>query len=148
MNNTPTPHFSLLKWLHNCLPFQIFVGITFTIIFLITSTCEAQTYDSIPKSIDSIILLQLKNSSLNIDSNKNILKTVPIKQTSGKKTIEGHIKDFTTSEALSFATVFFPGTGTGIKTDLDGNFKFVLDQFPKDSLSFSVIGYAKKTIYK
>jgi hypothetical protein len=147
MNITPTTHYSLLKWLNHSLSFHLIVGITFTITFLFTSKCEAQTYDSIPKSIDSILLIQLKDSTLNIDSNKNILKNVPIKQTSGKKTIEGRLKDFTTSEALSFATVFFPGTGTGMKTDLDGNFKFVLDQLPKDSLSFSVIGYAKKTIY-
>lgn len=70
----------------------------------------------------------------------------PSKSATGKKIVTGQIKDFTTGEPLSFATVYFPGTGTGMKADLDGRFVFELDHFPKDSLAFTVIGYSKRTI--
>jgi hypothetical protein len=69
----------------------------------------------------------------------------PKKQAAGKKIIEGRVRDFTTGEPLPFATVFFPGTGTGMRSDIDGLFRFELDRLPADSLSVSVIGYAKQT---
>jgi hypothetical protein len=76
-----------------------------------------------------------------------IVQNQPAFKSSTKQIIiEGKIIDFTTAEPLSFATVFFPGTSTGLKADIDGNFKFTLDKLPKDSLSVTVIGYTKKTI--
>ena len=65
----------------------------------------------------------------------------------GKYTLEGIIKDFTTNEPLSFATIAFPSTNVGMKADIDGKFKFEFDTFPSDSIRISTIGYAKKTIH-
>lgn len=69
------------------------------------------------------------------------------KAVKGKKVIEGVIRDFTTNEPLSFATISFQGSNTGMKADIDGKFRFESDAFPTDSLRISTIGYAKKIIH-
>lgn len=63
------------------------------------------------------------------------------------KVIEGVVRDITTQEALSFASIGFVGTAVGTKADVDGKFRFEFDRFPSDSLRISIIGYAKKTIW-
>lgn len=118
------------------------LSISLLFLFIFSQNVLAQQ-DSVTAIQDT--LTKLGELELQVDSNKKIPeKTI---QKKGKKIIEGTIKDFTTSEVLSFATVYFPGTGIGLKADLDGNFKFEMESFPIDSLAFSVIGYAKKTIY-
>jgi hypothetical protein len=61
--------------------------------------------------------------------------------------IEGSIKDFTTGEPLSFASVAIVGTSKGVKADENGMFVLFANDFPKDSILISIIGYAKKYIY-
>ena len=125
---------------------KIATALLFLAICIFTpSVLSAQVIDSLKMSSDSLskeitttdTILPQKIDTTIVQKNK---------PSHGKKTITGRIKDFTTSEPLSFTTVFFPGTGTGMKSDLDGKFKFELSEFPKDSISFSVIGYKKKTI--
>jgi hypothetical protein len=93
---------------------------------------ETLQSDSLERLTDSLKPLEIK-----VDQTK-LLK--------GKKTIQGVVLDFTTSEPISFATVFFPGTSVGKKADIDGKFLIVLENLPIDSLAFSSIGYAKKII--
>ncbi len=101
-------------------------------------TLQIVTQDTLlNKPIDS-------NASLQPDTNKIFHAT-----TGNKKAayiVEGLVKDYTTAEALSFATVFFPGTDVGKRADMDGRFRFELDAIPVDSISVTMIGYAKKTI--
>ena len=75
------------------------------------------------------------------------IDTIPIKKTQIKTfIIEGLITDYTTSEPLSFATIYFQGTGVGMRTDIGGKFKFILDEIPSDTLAISNLGYTKKII--
>lgn len=77
------------------------------------------------KAVDSVLVLKKNNNAF---------------------VLEGNINDYTTAEPLSFATLFFPGTGTGTRADIDGKFRFTLDNIPGDTLAVSVLGYAKKFI--
>lgn len=78
------------------------------------------------------------------DSNKQTVEKIQIVKQ--KYVIEGIVKDNTTSEPLSFATVYFPHSNVGTRTDIDGNFKFEIEDIPHDTLLISLIGYAKKVI--
>ncbi len=64
----------------------------------------------------------------------------------GKHVVEGIIRDYTTSEPLSFVTISFPGKNIGTKADADGKFRLEFETFPADSLRISTIGYIKQTI--
>ena len=90
---------------------------------------------------DSVIQL---HDSVKIDTlAPNKIKSQKEKKSS---TIEGVILDYTTSEPLSFATIYFSGTNQGMRADIDGKFKFIVENIPSDTLIISVIGYAKKAI--
>jgi hypothetical protein len=146
MKSQVNNHFSLFR--HLSKPAQGgFLSLLFVWILTTANQTFAQQTDSLyikPDSTSTSSLPQpIQSQSTSSPDSSQRSKT---KSSLGKKTIKGKIKDFTTNEPLSFATVFFPGTSTGMKSDLDGLFQFDLDKLPKDSLSFSVIGYKKKTI--
>lgn len=106
---------------------------------------KAQAKDTLIRNTDTN--LTFLNDSLKLMQDSVSQKTETIFKNQHKKIIlSGRIIDFTTTEPLAFATVFFPGTPIGKKADIDGRFLFEFDQFPNDSLSFSVIGYQKKSI--
>lgn len=65
----------------------------------------------------------------------------------GKIILEGQLQDYTTAEPLSFATLFFPNTAVGMRSDIDGKFKFELKNLPSDTLYITLVGYAKKKVY-
>lgn len=69
-----------------------------------------------------------------------------IKKSSFNYIIEGLVKDYTTGEPLSFATITFVGKSKGVKADLEGKFYYEANELPSDSLSISSIGYKKMTI--
>jgi len=116
-----------------------------------------------------VLAVSFTNSygQLSTDSNKLIIDSLPLKQDSipiwadtvptvlhlpkqtskGSKKLEGTIKDITTGEPISFATISFPGKNIGTKADIDGKFQFELEAFPMDSIRISAVGYAKKTIH-
>ncbi len=66
----------------------------------------------------------------------------------GKKiTIEGTVIDPATEETLPFVNFMFVGTTIGDRADAAGNFKFMLDKWPSDSLQVSFVGYKKEIIF-
>ncbi len=69
-----------------------------------------------------------------------------VKKENKKFVIEGIVNDYTTAEPLSFATVFFAGSGVGLRADIDGKFRLETEIFPNDTLMVSILGYAKKAI--
>lgn len=112
----------------------------FLILFFSTSVF-AQNKDSffvfkdtsITKFIDTIRLINNKDSFLKLNTivQKNII-------------IEGLIKDFTTAEPLSFATISFLNSNKGVRADIDGKFKLTSNEINTDTIVFSLIGYGKK----
>lgn len=66
-----------------------------------------------------------------------------VKNANYKYTIEGLVKDFTTDEPLSFATITFVGKAKGVKADVNGKFFFEANELPSDSIAISSIGYKK-----
>lgn len=100
-------------------------------------SASAQTIDT--------SLQPIENKSLITDTVKiNAHATNEVKHSKGKFVVEGLVKDFTTGEPSSFATVFFVGTSIGKRADIDGKFTFELDAIPSDSFAITMIGYAKK----
>jgi Family of unknown function (DUF5686)/CarboxypepD_reg-like domain len=63
-----------------------------------------------------------------------------------QKIITGVVKDSHTDERIPFAGVRFKGTDIGVAADENGNFRFVFDQLPSDSLTVSVLGYSDMTL--
>lgn len=59
--------------------------------------------------------------------------------------IYGKITDAGTGEALSFVNIVFKGTAIGGYSDAKGNYEIQISK-PVDSLTFSFVGYAVKTI--
>ncbi len=57
-------------------------------------------------------------------------------------TIKGRVLDADTQEGLPFSNVFFPGTTTGVSTDVDGYYEIATTQI-RDSLAASAIGYVQ-----
>ncbi|MBL7767055.1 MAG: carboxypeptidase-like regulatory domain-containing protein [Chitinophagaceae bacterium] len=119
-------------------------------LLLITTGLNAQTIADtmlIPRA-DTLNLLADTLTGIKTDTPKNEIKMMEKKSISpkGSFTLEGVIKDYTTAEPLSFATVSFTGTGFGKRADIDGKFSFLLEEWPSDSLTISVIGYTKKII--
>ncbi|HMO39930.1 MAG TPA: DUF5686 family protein [Saprospiraceae bacterium] len=55
-------------------------------------------------------------------------------------TIKGRVLDADTREGLPFSNVYFPGTTTGVATDLDGYYE-ITTRIRYDSLSASALGY-------
>ena len=96
---------------------------------LLTLNLEAQQLDSLSlHTKDS--LLQIRDTLISNDTNV----IAPQKEFKGKVTLEGQLRDYTTSEPLSFATLFFPNTAVGMRSDIDGKFKFELAQVPGDTI--------------
>jgi hypothetical protein len=60
--------------------------------------------------------------------------------------LEGIVKDATTGDPISFATLMFPGTGKGVKADVDGKFTFEDKSLPGDTLLVTSVGYAKQML--
>lgn len=60
--------------------------------------------------------------------------------------LEGIVKDATTGDPISFATLIFPGTGKGVKADVDGKFTFEDKSLPGDTLFVTSVGYAKQVL--
>ncbi len=56
--------------------------------------------------------------------------------------ISGKIIDGHTKEAVSYASVYFVKSGVGKTSDSSGNFSFFFNNFTKDTLVVSYIGYA------
>ena len=105
--------------------------------------------DSLHTINDSLAInttsIKLSQDSAAASAAKVVHTTPP--QNKGKHTLEGIIKDYTTNEPLSFATVSFPGKNIGTKADADGKFMFEFDRFPSDSIRISTIGYTKQSIH-
>ena len=105
--------------------------------------------DSLHTINDSLAInttsIKLSQDSAAASAAKVVHTTPP--QNKGKHTLEGIIKDYTTNEPLSFATVSFPGKNIGTKADADGKFMFEFDGFPSDSIRISTIGYTKQSIH-
>ncbi len=122
-----------------------FINLSLLFFFLVVLNTNAHAQinsDSLSMFTDSLIVKTdsiVSKTDTVIHSSKSTTKA--------KHVLEGIIKDFTTNEPLSFATVSFPGKNIGVKADIDGKFKFEFDTFPLDSLRVSEIGYAKKIIH-
>lgn len=117
----------------------------FSFFFFTSSKAQIQLVDSSLHVVDS-------SNSIFIDS--VIEKTYDSIQVNaktnrrGEAIIKGFLKDYTTAEPLSFATVFFPNSGIGCRSDIDGKFTLrVAHYFPADTLYITMIGYKKKAIY-
>lgn len=135
---------TFLYLIFNYIQINFCVKIRYFILFILLFNYFSLNAQSISNTIQDTLTSNINDS---IQLKDTIIKIQePTQSTSKKYIIEGKIIDFTTAEPLSFATVFFPGTSVGLKADIDGNFKFILDKLPKDSLAVTVIGYAKKTI--
>ncbi|MCS2308695.1 carboxypeptidase-like regulatory domain-containing protein [Bacteroides thetaiotaomicron] len=65
-------------------------------------------------------------------------------QTGKTYTIKGIVLDFN-NEPIIGASVYIPGTNTGVATDLDGNFTLKVPANTK-TVEFSYIGFEKKII--
>lgn len=108
---------------------------------LLTFNLKAQQLDSLSlQTKDS--LFQIKDSLVS----KDTAVISPQKEFKGKITLEGQLRDYTTSEPLSFATLFFPNTAVGMRSDIDGKFKFELAHVPGDTIYITLVGYAKKKV--
>ena len=70
--------------------------------------------------------------------------TASPQQTGKTYTIKGIVLDFN-NEPIIGASVYIPGTNTGVATDLDGNFTLKVPANTK-TIEFSYIGYEKKII--
>lgn len=117
--------------------------LVFVIIF-ISQNARAQVFiDSTLLNTDSIIFTNVDSLFETFeDSIPNDKVIVNVKK-KGKQVVEGVVKDFTTNEPISFATIFFPGTSVGKRADINGAFRFEFDFYPSDSLYCTTIGYAK-----
>ena len=81
-----------------------------------------------------------------IDTLKSIPASDTVHSTQKKIIIEGIIKDFTTSEPLSFATISFSHSSKGTRANIDGKFTFISNEGNLDTMIVSSIGYGKKYI--
>jgi hypothetical protein len=75
-----------------------------------------------------------------IDTIKNIPQSSNIPSTQKKIIIEGVIKDFTTAEPLSFATISFSHSSKGTRANIDGKFTFISNEGNLDTMIISSIG--------
>lgn len=108
------------------------------ILFLLISKISfSQTIDTTLKIVDT------SKIETKIDSPIIEKTIIPIQK---NFVIEGIIKDFTTNEPLSFATVSILNSGKGVRADVDGNFKMLLNNFTTDTIVVSLIAYGKKYI--
>ena len=57
------------------------------------------------------------------------------------KVLRGIIKDQHSAEAIPFASLRFQKTGTGKLADSSGSFVFTFNQWPKDTLEITSVGY-------
>ncbi len=110
----------------------------------LNTLAQNQVVDSSFQIIDSVRALQIDSVvGIDVDSTKanNDVKR------NRSAVIEGSLKDYTTAEPLSFATVYFPNSGVGCRSDIDGNFTLkVAKYFPSDTIYITMIGYKKKAI--
>lgn len=61
--------------------------------------------------------------------------------------LNGRIYAEETREPLAFANLFFKGTEKGFYSDFEGNFSWMSDTFPSDTLSIEYVGYMPVIIY-
>jgi hypothetical protein len=66
---------------------------------------------------------------------------------SQRKLISGNVRDILSDEPVPFASVSFPGSTIGGLTDSSGNFSFILDTWPSDSLLITSVGYQPFRFY-
>ncbi|HQR00542.1 MAG TPA: carboxypeptidase-like regulatory domain-containing protein, partial [Ferruginibacter sp.] len=57
-------------------------------------------------------------------------------------TLTGKIIDGHTKEPVSYASVYFARSGVGKTSDSSGNFSFYFNNFSKDTLVVSYVGYS------
>ena len=108
------------------------------ILLLFPAIVFSQIVDSNLVKIDSLIA--------KIDTLKTSPKNSSILQNQKKIVIEGVIKDFTTAEPLSFATISFSHSSKGTRANIDGKFTFISNEGNLDTMIISSIGYGKKYI--
>jgi len=108
------------------------------ILLLFPAILFSQIVDSNLIKIDSLIA--------KIDTSKTPLQNSQIPQNQKKIVIEGVIKDFTTAEPLSFATISFSHSSKGTRANIDGKFTFISNEGNLDTMIISSIGYGKKYI--
>lgn len=60
---------------------------------------------------------------------------------SQRKILTGYVKDSHSDEPVPFASVYFAKTERGKLTDSSGHFEFVFNEWPKDSIIISYVGY-------
>lgn len=58
-----------------------------------------------------------------------------------QKIIRGRVYAEETREPLAFANLFFHGTDKGFYSDFEGNFQWISDQWPADTLRIEYVGY-------
>ena len=117
----------LLQFLFLLLLFLLFPAVVFS-----------QIVDTSIVKTDSIIY--------KIDTLKSIPASDTVHSTQKKIIIEGIIKDFTTSEPLSFATISFSHSNKGTRANIDGKFTFISNEGILDTMIISSIGYGKKYV--
>ncbi len=62
-------------------------------------------------------------------------------------TLEGVVVDPSTAEKLPFVNITFLGTTIGMRSSLEGKFKFNLSNWPSDSLRASIPGYTTTVLF-
>src|SRR5690349_7147568 len=62
------------------------------------------------------------------------------------KVISGYIKDALSDERIPFASIEFVNARSGKLSDSAGNFRFVLDRWPDDTLLVTYVGYQDNKI--
>lgn len=64
-----------------------------------------------------------------------------------RKEIKGQVKDMDSNEPLIGMAVFIKGTGTGVSTDLDGNFSLIVGEQLPITLVISGLGFQQREIF-
>ncbi len=99
----------------------------------------AQTDSNLIEKTDSLL-----NERISLQDTTKLIEVKP--KIFSSYIVKGIIRDAMTEEIIPFATVFFPNSAIGKKTNDDGTFEFDLKTLPNDTLIVSVLGYAKKKI--
>ncbi|HMN33488.1 MAG TPA: DUF5686 family protein [Chitinophagaceae bacterium] len=103
-------------------------------IFTLTLISTTSYNQDIQLNPDSIFFNNNNQDTLNptLKINKSVKKSFVIK---------GKVLDYFTQEPLEFVSIFFPKHAVGTKSDENGEFQFILQSFPGDTLAFSLLGY-------
>ena len=71
-----------------------------------------------------------------------LLTVISYSAAAQRKVLTGYVKDSHTDEPVPFASVYFAKTQRGRLTDSSGHFEFAFNEWPKDSIVISYVGYS------